>query len=37
MEKAKNERAAAEASQKMKNPYRNIDDTKRGKRMNFVD
>ena len=37
MEKAKNERAAAESAQKMKHPYRNIDDTRRGNRMNFVE
>jgi|SRR5579859_362710 len=36
MEKAKKERAAAEVAQKMKNPYRNIDDTNRGNRMNFI-
>ena len=37
MEKAKNERAAAEVAEKLKNPYRRIDDTNRGRRMNFVD
>jgi putative FmdB family regulatory protein len=37
MEKAKKERQAAEEKVGGRNPYRNIDDTNRGNRMNFID
>lgn len=36
-EEAKMTRAAAEAAHKGKNPYRHIDDTNGGRRMNFID
>lgn len=37
MEKAKMERAYAESKTKVKNPYKKIDDTNNGRRMNFID
>lgn len=36
-EEAKMQRAAAEAANKGRLPYKNIDDTDRGRRMNFID
>jgi putative FmdB family regulatory protein len=36
-EEAKMQRAAAESANRGRNPYRTIDDTDRGRRMNFID
>lgn len=36
-EEAKMQRAAAEAAHKGPNPYKHIDDTRGGRRMNFID